>query len=86
MARRRKSSADRPAGGIGVHQGRIVLLEGVEQVAGAGLDDPCHSVSIEGRPHRIDLATENRRILVGVECTGVEGDRDTLDNLARPEG
>ena len=77
--------ADRAAGGIGVHQGRIVLHARVEQVARPGLDDACHPVPIEGGPNRIDLAAEDRRIFVGVESPGVERDRNALIALVGQE-
>ena len=69
---------DGPAGGVGVHQGRVVLETRIEQVPCTRLDDPAHSPSVQARAHRADLASENSGIFVGIERPHVERDRHAL--------
>ncbi len=75
MARRRKSSLTARRG-VGVHQGRVVLVAGVEQVASAGLDHTGQAATVERLPDQIDLPRQDRRLFVGVQRSGVQGDGD----------
>ena len=50
---------DGPAGRVGVHQGRVVLVSRVEQVACTRLDDPGQPRPIEARSDLADLPGED---------------------------
>ena len=63
---------------VGVHEGRVVLLSRVEQVARPGLDRPWPCRADRGGPDRARPGDQDRRILVRVECPSIQGDRDAL--------
>ena len=69
---------DRAAGRVGVHERRVVLQARVEQISRTGLDRPAPGHGGQGRSGPRDLTAENGRVFVGVERSGVEGDRDAL--------
>ena len=71
--------ADRAAGGVGVHQGRVVLHVRVEQIARTGLDDraPSHGDRGPTEPQSSTRSTDPRTGRVGVK-----GDRCSIPGSA----